>query len=141
MPQGVTQGGQGWVQAEREARLGRMPLVGSEGKMLWGFCAIQTRKAPGGRGDCCSQGLLGSHIRKFAVTPQAVTEGVHLHEEADVSVRPLQAAWPNKMDARAAIPCCGLDKQTEIASSLRLDKKSCPSQVKEVVCKFSEEAK
>lgn len=33
-----------------------------------------------------------------------------LHEEAGVSLRPLQATWSNKMNARAAMPPCYLAK-------------------------------
>lgn len=41
---------------------------------------------------------------------QAVTKGMHLHEETNVSLSNLSANWPNEMDAGAAIPWSNLAK-------------------------------
>lgn len=37
-------------------------------------------------------------------------EGMHVHKGTSVHLRSLQATWPNKIDARAAISWCNLVK-------------------------------
>ena len=66
----------------------------------------------GGRGDSWPQGLLGKWYQELHLLVTLV--GCYLgHVVAwggDVNLRSLQVSWPNKMDAKAAIPCSSLAK-------------------------------
>lgn len=61
-------------------------------------------KAQGGRGHCCSKGLQGKPYQEltFAVTLDCCL-GQVLMGLTGVSSRSLQATWPHRMDAEAAI--------------------------------------
>lgn len=55
----------------------------------------------------------GSHMRRahyLLVTLQAAVQDMCLHAGASVNLMPLQATWPHKVGAQAAIPWSGLVK-------------------------------
>lgn len=117
--------------ADRDAGPGHMPLLGSVSRVLWGSWAtarsgnvnqksvpqrsyLQVTRSEGHE-------RLGRLLTTWAV--RGVTSGAHircdstahcpdmrLHAGASASLLPLQATWPDKMGAQAAIPWGGLVK-------------------------------
>lgn len=125
MLQGATQGCQGRAQTERQD-LGHMLFLGSVGGVLWGSWAKARlfnsnwksgvlvsstgiiSKGTGGRPweleeSVSHQGCWGSHIRNLVLLWGLLSRACAFMR-ASVSLRSLQAAWPQKMDAEAVIP-------------------------------------
>lgn len=98
-----------------------MPFLGTLGGLLWGSRAraelvnsnqnsgdlVRSRKCirhtgAGRQERLVYKGCWGSHIRNLHLLVSVAA--MCLHEGSRVSLRPLQATWPNIMDAQPAKP-------------------------------------
>ena len=73
-------------------------------------------KALGNRGQCLSQGQLGESYQELNVycDPVGCYLGHALKGGAGVSSRPVQATWPQKINAKAAVLPSSLAKHSTI---------------------------
>lgn len=111
-------------QREQQA-LGHMPLLGFMARVLWGSQSMARlynstekesgfvklcRDGPGGREGFIIK-YIRSHIRSLylPLTLKTVVQSMYLYE-ANVRIKSLKTAWPNNMDAKAAMPWSSLAK-------------------------------